>query len=148
MSLQTLPIASLQKISHYLRRQLVIPEREEHPCSEQDLKKLAEMPEPASLDALGDLFRLGSAPNELISTPNLDGRWFISTADPGAVFNRLPLLGLKPGIRLVTYLYRTAQGGLGVTWALPEQLSHTAHLESALQSASDAEHPPTRRVPA
>ena len=103
---------------------------------------MQDIPEPSSLGALGDLFRVGSAPSELVSTPNLEGRWFISTAEPGAVFTRLPGLQLKPGFKLVTYLWRTESSGLGVTWALPEHLSDTARLEEALQSANDAENPP------
>lgn len=142
MSLQKLPIASMQKISRYVRGNLVIPELENNPPAEQTFEDLHDIPEPASLGALGDLFRVGSAPNELISTPNTDGRWFISTAEPGAIFTRLPGLKLKPGFKLVTYLWRNDTNGLGVTWAIPEQLSDTARLEDALQSASDADNPP------
>jgi hypothetical protein len=57
---------------------------------------------------------------------------FISTIDPAAVLHKLPGLQLKPKVRLVTYLQRQPQGGMGVTWALPELMSTTERLEEAL----------------
>lgn len=141
MPLQKFPVASVQKIRQYLRRQLVIPALEDRPATVL-ASVPEEMPEPASLEALGQLFRMGSSQEEALSTPNWDGRWFISTADAGAVFARLPMLNLQPGFRLATYLYRTPTSGVGATWAVPESFSATANLEEALKSAGDAQNPP------
>ncbi|MEO1590306.1 MAG: hypothetical protein AAFU71_03325 [Cyanobacteria bacterium J06632_22] len=141
MSLQKLSIATLQKVQSYIRQSLQIPELESHPRPDAQGDNLDEIPEPSSLDGLGDLFRVGSTPDENVSTPNLDGRWFVSTVDAGRALTRLPIQ-LKPDLRLVTYLYRTEELGEGVTWAIPEQLGTTAELEAALATATDLDNPP------
>ncbi|MEL6246901.1 MAG: hypothetical protein AAFY78_16500 [Cyanobacteria bacterium J06648_16] len=141
MSLQKLSIATLQKVQSHIRQSLRLPELEDQPRPELPTTEEDEVPEPESLDGLGDLFRVGSTPDETLSIPNLDGRWFISTIDAGRAFNRLPI-SLKPDLRLVTYLYRTDEDGGSVTWAIPEQLSATAQLEAALMSTTDSDNPP------
>ena len=141
MSLQKLSIATLQKVQGYVRQSLQLPELEDHPRAEAVSDGLDEIPEPSSLDGLGDLFRVGSTPDESVSIPNVNGRWFVSTVDAGRALTRLPIQ-LKAGLRLVTYLYRTEDVGQGATWAIPEQLSTTAQLEAALSAATDADNPP------
>jgi hypothetical protein len=138
MAVHKFPVASVHKVRHYLRRHLLIPPLEDQPAP----PALEEVPEPVSLDGLGQLFRIGSSQEEAFSTPNREGRWFISTADAGAVFAHLPMLRLKPGFHLVTYLYRTTTSGVGMTWAVPAPFSTTAHLEEALKAAGDAQTPP------
>ncbi|MEO0540702.1 MAG: hypothetical protein AAFZ80_07535 [Cyanobacteria bacterium P01_A01_bin.105] len=141
MSLQKLPIATLQKVQGYVRQSLALPEQEDRPRRELLPDGTDDIPEPSSLDGLGDLFRIGSTPDESVSTPNLEGRWFVSTVDVGRALVRLPIQ-LKPGLRLVTYLCRTAETGEGSIWVIPEHLSATAHLESALSSSTNMDEPP------
>ncbi len=141
MSLQKLSIATLQKVQGYVRQSLQLPELEDQPRTEAVSDGMDEIPEPSSLDGLGDLFRVGSTPDESASTPNVNGRWFLSTADAARALMRLPIQ-LKPNLRLVTYLYRTEDVGEGVTWAVPEHLSSTAQLEAALSAAPDIDNPP------
>lgn len=101
-----------------------------------------EPPEPDCLGDLGSLFSLGGAEEFESQAPNIKGKWFISSMNPGAALMKLPGVGLKPGIRLVTYLHRSGADGVGVTWALPEVMSTTALLEQALDSQCDAQRPP------
>lgn len=142
MSLQKFPVATLQKVSQYIRQNLALPESEQHPLAERSFDDTEDPPEPSSLDALGDLFRFGSMVDENLPAPNQQGRWFISTADPAAALAKLPGLSLRSGLRLVTYLCLQPEGGIGVTWALPEQLSSTANLEKALEGLSGGQTPP------
>ncbi len=142
MALQTFSLDAVQKVSQHLRQKLALPPSEQQPEDGRDLDDDEDLPEPGSLDALGDLFRIGGFADESTPAPNREGRWFISTIDPAAVLHKLPGLSLKPGVRLVTYLQRCSEGGLGVTWALPERLSTTAQLEAALEKTPTGEIPP------
>jgi hypothetical protein len=141
MAIHKLSPQGIQKIQQYLESILVIPDLENHPRHYSLVEVDEEFPEPTSLDALGDLFRAASSPEDVISAPNLEGRWFLSSSNPGAVFAKLPGLQLKPNLRLVTYLLRTEGRGKGQTWAVPEQWGATAELEEALLD-SDYNHPP------
>jgi hypothetical protein len=141
MSLQKFPVASIQKIEGFIKGHLILPAVEHQPKSPAT-SAAEETPEPSSIWALGDLFRTGSSAEELISIPNAEGRWFISTVDVSSVFVRLPGLKLKPNHRLVTYLFRDPKGGMGVTWAVPDHRSDTVNLEAALQAASRRDNPP------
>ncbi|MGD1907135.1 MAG: hypothetical protein ACFB0C_14215 [Leptolyngbyaceae cyanobacterium] len=146
MSLQTFSLDAVQKLNQYVQTQLVLPASEQQPALETRAAMAAEEPpEPSSLDMLGDMFRAGGFEEEDSPAPNTKGRWFISTIDPGAALYKLPGLSLKPGVRLVTYLQRRPDGGLGVTWALPELMSTTTHLEEALEAAGDQPTPPRPR---
>lgn len=145
MSLQTFPLDVLQKVSLHIRSQLVIPASERQPPADSFGATEDDFPEPHSLDTLGDLFRVGGFAEDSLPAPNAEGRWFISTLDPAAALGKLPGLELKPGVRLVTYLQRRPEGGLGVTWALPDLMSTTAHLEAALESAGNGQIPPHPR---
>ncbi len=143
MSLQKFSLEIVLKVRQHLQAQLTLPPSEQHPdqaIAEADLDTNPVVP--TSLDALGDLFRVGSMGDDDTSAPNAEGRWFISTVDPAAAINKLPGLALKSGVRLVTYLQRQSGGGMGVTWALPELLSTTAELEAALENAGDSTIPP------
>ena len=143
MSTQRVPLSTLQKVRQYINQSLVLPESENHPRAWSALEELDDLPNPDSLADLGDLFNLGDTPpDEAVPMPNVRGQWFVSATNPGAVFIKLPGLRLKPGLRLVSYLYRLGADGQGHIWALPEHLSVTAYLEKALQHASGAEQPP------
>lgn len=141
MSTQQLPLAAFQKVKQFIQSGLVIPESENMPRF-RTMAESEDLPEPGSLDALGDLFKFASLPEEATHAPNLEGRWFVSVVNPGALLKRLPGLSLKPGWRLVSYLYRTKTMGTGVTWAVPESQSATAELEKILPNSSDYNHPP------
>ncbi|MGD1941349.1 MAG: hypothetical protein ACFB0G_08540 [Leptolyngbyaceae cyanobacterium] len=143
MALQKFSIVLLQKVRQHVQSQLVLPVSEQNPVADSSEREqaIAEF-EPTSLDALGDLFRVGGFDDEDETAPNTEGRWFISTANPAAAIYKLPGLSLKPKVRLVTYLQRQPKGGMGVTWALPELMSTTAILEDALTSSSSGTIPP------
>jgi hypothetical protein len=141
MALQTFSLEAVQKVSQHLRKKLVLPPSEQQPAADQN-PGAVDFPEPSSLDALGDLFRMGGLAEEAVPAPNNEGRWFISTIDPAAVLHKLPGLQLKPKVRLVTYLQRQPQGGMGVTWALPELMSTTERLEEALAESQNSTAPP------
>lgn len=143
MVLQKFSLDVVHKVQQYIQSQLVLPPSEQHPTTEDSERAIAVAAmEPTSLDALGDLFRVGGFGDGEGSAPNAEGRWFISTVDPAASINKLPGLSLKPGVRLVTYLQRQTNGGMGVTWALPELMSTTVALEAALDSVGDRAIPP------
>lgn len=143
MALQTFPLETLQKVRRYICAQLALPPSEQHPITEEDGSTSATVPD--SLDALGNLFRVGGVTDEAAPAPNTGGQWFLSTIDPAAAVNKLPDLSLKPGIRLVTYLQRRPGSGMGVTWALPTLMSTTTQLESALETAGSGSIPPHPR---
>lgn len=143
MALQKFSLDVVQKVQQHIQSQLTLPPSEQHPATESSARAIAiETMEPSSLDALGDLFRVGGFGDEEGSAPNAEGRWFISTINPAAAVGKLPGLSLKSGVRLVTYLQRQSNGGMGVTWALPELMSTTAELEVALESAGSGAIPP------
>lgn len=143
MALQKFSLEVLQKVQQYIRAQLTLPASEQHPVTDSEELALAvEAMVPASLDALGDLFRVGGFGDDEGAAPNAEGRWFISTVDPAAALSKLPGLTLKEKVRLITYLQRQSTGGMGVTWALPELMSTTAELEAALENAGEGAIPP------
>lgn len=139
MSTQRVPLEVLQKIRQHFKTALIVPESENQP--EMYLGR-DEPPTPESLEELGSLFHFGSSLEEAIQMPNRQGQWFISASNPGTVLMKLPGLKLKPKLRLISYLYRLGEDGSGATWALPEALSTTSHLEKALLSASGYDTPP------
>ncbi|EKV00316.1 hypothetical protein Lepto7375DRAFT_2423 [Leptolyngbya sp. PCC 7375] len=141
MSSQQFPISSVQALRRSLKQQLVLPACEHAPSA-----VVADEPEPDSLATLSNLFRKGGIVHAEGSTPNANGRWFISTADASTALKNLPGIALKPDYCLVTYLYRirranTNHGG-AVTWAMANELSTTSHLEAALVLAGDHNTPP------
>lgn len=132
MSIHKLSLTGLQKVRTHLQTTLVIPSLENQPSTVSLLDMEEEIPEPTSLDSLGDLFRAASDPGDVLSAPNLEGRWFLSAANPAIALRKVPGLQLKENFRLVTYLLRTPNLGQGCTWAVPEFASATAQLEEAL----------------
>lgn len=144
MSFQRYPLATVQKVSQFVRETLVTPTaipQQSNPSGEQFKEDAEEATPPDSLDALGDLFRVGDIPEDNLPAPNAEGRWYISTIDPAEALFKLPGLWIRAGIRLVTYLQCQPDGGLGITWALPELLSTTEHLEEAIVTVNGS-HPP------
>lgn len=142
MPVQKIPLDAVQKIRQHVQNTLVLPESENHPKSWSSYDEMDELPEPSSLGDLGSLFSFGGPAATDAPIPNTEGKWFVSAVDPGAALLKLPGLRLKPQFRLVCYLNRTANEGMGITWAVPEQLSTTAQLEEALEKGCDREHPP------
>ncbi|GAB4145268.1 MAG: hypothetical protein Fur0046_22870 [Cyanobacteria bacterium J069] len=108
---------------------LVLPDAERQA---KLVEALDDLPEPESIDDLSGLFSSGT-PIVTTLSPVLHEQWFISTVNPAAPLIKMPGLWLKPGLRLVSYLYRSEAGGVGVVWAVPEDFSTTAQLEKALQ---------------
>lgn len=145
MALQVFSLEIVQKVRQHIRTQLALPPTEHQPITYNGQADSAVSMEPASLDALGDLFRVGGFTGDDTPAPNEEGRWFVSTIDPAAAIFKLPGLAVKSGVRLVTYLQRRPEGGMGVTWALPELMSTTVHLEAAIESAGNGSIPPHPR---
>ena len=142
MPIQKISLDALQKVRHHIKQSLSLPESEKNPRSPVSFQLEEEPPEPDCLGDLGSLFSFGS-PEEFDSQiPNTNGKWFLSSMNPGAALLKLPGVSVKPGTRLVTYLHRTATDGVGVTWAVPEAMSTTAQLEQAISSDCDLRHPP------
>ena len=112
MALQKFSIVLLKKVRQHVQSQLVLPVSEQNPVADSSEREQASAEfEPTSLDALGDLFRVGGFDDEDETAPNAEGRWFISTANPAAAIYKLPGLSLKPKVRLITYLQRQPKGG-------------------------------------
>lgn len=139
MSIQTVSIEAVQKIRQHLKTILIVPASEN--CPDRYTKQ-DEPPVPKSLEELGSLFHFGSSLEQTHQLPNRQGQWFVSAANPGTALMKLPGLALKPGFRLVSYLYRLDDDGVGVIWAVPEQFSTTAYLEKALMNGDDRNTPP------
>jgi len=142
MSVQKIQLEALQKIRQHIQHGFALPESENHPRSYAASDDQSEVPEPDSLSSLGDLFNFGGSVEESTHAPNQRGKWFISAMNPGAVLLKLPGLKLKPDVKLISYLHRTPDDGVGVVWAVPEALSTTAQLEKALDTSGDRTHPP------
>ncbi|MDI9640714.1 hypothetical protein QPK87_21560 [Kamptonema cortianum] len=144
MSVQAIPLAAVSKIRQYIQTALALPESEAHPQIRSGFETGEEPPEPESLDQLGDLFNVASPLDKDVPAPNLEGRWFVSSVNPGSALIKLPGLRLKSGFRLVSYLYRKPEQGMGTIWAVPEELSTTAELENVLGQANDGMPPHPR----
>lgn len=142
MSIQKFPLASIQKVRQYIQSALALPDSEREPPSTVTFEDSEEMPEPESLDALGDLFKFGGPPGMSDSSASSDGRWFVSAVNPADALIRLPGLSLKPGLRLVGYVYRAERSGRGIVWGVPESVGTTAELEKALDDSLDVTSPP------
>jgi hypothetical protein len=136
MSFQRYPLTAVQKISQLIRDALVLPPDEQQPdqAAGQDSEEDENVPD--SLNALGDLFRVGDMPEDKLPAPNKEGRWFVSTVDPAEAVAKLPGLWARPGIRLVSFLRQDTKGGIGTTVAIPGILSSTEQLELAIQNVT------------
>lgn len=142
MSIQIIPLATVQKLRQHLQTILALPESENFPKPWDTLEENDDLPEPESLDQLGNLFSFAGLSERETPIPNTEGRWFLSVVNPGAALIKLPGLQLKPGWRLVSYLYRQGENGSGAIWAVPEDQSTTADLENALNKSGDEALPP------
>ncbi|MGF1498384.1 MAG: hypothetical protein ACFB8W_16410 [Elainellaceae cyanobacterium] len=142
MTIQKFPVAALRKVRRYINSILAVPESEQQLTSPL-VDDTEDVPEPDSLDALGDVFKFGGfdAPDEGSAIP-AEGCWLISVVNPAEVLVKLPNLQLVPGYRLVSYLFRAPEMGFGVTWAVPEAEGTTDQLEAALLMADGAQRPP------
>ncbi len=141
MSFQRYPLPTVQKLSQLIRDALALPNANYQAGNTEPGDDDGKIPD--SLDALGDLFRIGDDPDDHLVAPNTDGRWFLSTIDPAAALTKLPSLWLCPGTRLVTYLKQDSSGGLGSTVALPGLLSTTECLEAAIETVASPDQTPT-----
>lgn len=142
MPIQKISLEALQKVQQHIKSALSLPESENHPDLLTTFQNGSEPPEPGSLGDLGSLFCLGNLEEFESQAPNTAGKWFISSMNPGASLLKFPGLSLKSGLRLVSYLCRTADAGVGVTWAVPEAMSTTAQLEKALNHGVNVQQPP------
>lgn len=141
MSFQRYPLSTVQKVSQFIRETLVLPSHEQ-PSGSSGMEEDNEDSIPDSLNALGDLFRVGDLPEDNIPAPNAEGRWFVSTIDPAEALVKLPGLWMRPGLRLVTHLRQDTNGGMGSTVALPGLLSTTEYLDEAISNVSAPDQPP------
>ncbi len=121
----------------------MLPPHEQQPSTVDLDEDSEDGPLPDSLNALGDLFRVGDMPEDNVPAPNAEGRWFVSTIDPSEALVKLPGLWMRPGIRMVTYLRQDANGGMGATVALPGLLSTTEYLEEAIAQVTQADQAPS-----
>jgi hypothetical protein len=141
MSIYKFPLKTIQKAQQYIKASLAVHETELPPTDSWD--NLDDLPEPDSVDDLSDLFTWGSTSGlDELAEPTPTTRWFISTVNPAAALLRLPGLKLRPEYKMVSYLYRDDDTGTGVVWAIPEELSITAHLETALVGQHSISHLP------
>lgn len=141
MTINKVSLATVQKVQQLIHQVLVLPDTENCPLPEDQIID-GEMPEPDSLSDLGSLFNMGGIHDDSNPIPNCAGHWYLSSVDPGAILFKVPGLQLKPGITLVSYLYRLDTDGIGSTWAIPQAMSTTAQLEAALATAGDRTQPP------
>lgn len=130
MSIKKYPLQSLQKVRKYIRQTLDLPEIDAE--SESYLSD-DPMSEPDSLDDLSGIFTFGGTPMAEHPPSSVQDEWFVSTVNPGAALLKIPGLQVKPEYRLVSYLYRSQQSGMGAVWAVPTELSNMTQLEQALQ---------------
>lgn len=142
MSIQKFSLETVKKIRQYIQDSLSLEDTERQPKTWAGLENEEELPEPESLDDLSGVFTFGGLSAEDVSMPSLRSSWFISTVNPGAALLKLPGLRLKPEVRLVSYLYRNEQDGVGVVFAVPEKFSTTAQLEKALRKSGGISQPP------
>lgn len=140
MSIQKFPLATIQKIRQYIKSGLVLPESERNGQGKAVVEDV-DLPEPESLDALGDLFGFGGMMEPETTMPST-GEWFVSKINPAAVLLKLPGLSLKPEFRMVSYLYRAEGSGYGKTWAVPEFIAGMAQLEKAIADNERLDQPP------
>jgi len=133
MSIQNFPLTSIQKVRKYIRGSLLLT------ASAKSASAVAltdDIPEPESIDELSGIFTFGAPSPPDTSVSNSVEKWVVSTVNPAAPLLKLPGLKLKPGFRLVSYLYHTAEGGVGVVWAVPEALGTMVQLEASLKGSN------------
>ncbi len=138
MATQIIPLTSLRKMRSHIRGVLTLPALENSPN-----EALTADTAPATL---GELVNMFQAPTALESgsedAPNVEGRWYVSSINPGDALLQLKGLTVKSGWRLVPYLLRTPDGGVGHICAVPEDSSTTTALVSALPEDGEWHYPP------
>lgn len=143
MTIQTVSIEALQKVRQYISNGLALPDVDSFSPHLNELDTFADIPEPDSLDALGGVFNMGGlADFEPDSGEQGSDSWTISMVNPGDVLHKLPSLNLKPGFRLVAFVFQGDPEGKGIVWAVPEDYCTTDYLDDALASAAGIDHPP------
>ncbi len=140
MSIQKFPIATVNKVRQYIQNALLLTDVEQQSQIWANLGDTEEPPEPVSLDDLSGLFQFGGLIPEEIVLPT--GQWVISAVNPGDAIVKLPGLWLKPGFRLVSFMYREEGTGKGAVFAVPESYSTIARLEQAIAKSQDISRPP------
>ncbi|MBW4516414.1 MAG: hypothetical protein KME11_14485 [Timaviella obliquedivisa GSE-PSE-MK23-08B] len=138
MSIQKLPLAALQQVRQYIKSTITLTDVDQKFQDWAMLDDFDDLPEPASVDNLSSIFAFGSLSPEQL---HCHGSWVVSTVNPGAALVKLPGISLKPGMRLVGYVYQFKDDGLGAVWAVPKQFSTTFALENAIAS-KEASQPP------
>lgn len=142
MATQKIPLNSLRQIRQHIRKTFTLPQLESSPCVEMEKVPASVMATPKTLDDLGNIFRVPGHSEGSDVDPNVEGRWFVSSINPGDALLQLKGLKVKSGFRLVPYLVRTSSGGVGHICALPEERSTTEFLESALPEGTEWHYPP------
>lgn len=143
MTIQTVSIDALQKVRQYVNRSLMLPDVDSFSPHLDPFDAFADIPEPDSLDALGGVFNMGGIFDlQADEGEQSRGGWSISMVNPGDVLYKLPSLNLKPGLRLVGFVFQGNPDGKGIVWAVPEDYCTTDYLEDALESAQGIDHPP------
>ncbi|PSB17638.1 hypothetical protein C7B76_09470 [filamentous cyanobacterium CCP2] len=142
MTIQKFPLETLKKVRQYIQGTLVLSDAKTQPQSWAELDEENELPEPESLDDLSGVFAFGGLSEEELSGSTQRDRWFVSTVNPADSLLKLPGLSLNPAFRLVSYLYRAGEDGVGLVVAVPERYSTMVHLEKSLQTCGDISQPP------
>jgi hypothetical protein len=138
MSIQKLPLAALQQVRQYIKSTITLTEVDQKFQDWAMLDDFEDLPEPVSVDNLSSIFAFGSLSTE---PTHLCSSWVVSTVNPGAALVKLPGVSLKPGMRMVGYVYQVKDDGAGAVWAVPDLLSTTFALEKAIAS-EEVSRPP------
>lgn len=137
MSIQKLPLAALQQVRQYIKSTITLTDGDQKFQDWAILDNFEDLPEPASIDNLSSIFAFGSLSTEQTHY----GCWIVSTVNPGAALVRLPGVSLKSDTRIVGYVYRAKDDGVGAVWAVPDQLSTTFILENAIATSEASQQP-------
>jgi hypothetical protein len=147
MSIQRVPLAAIQHVRQHIQSAIAVDSAKQSQIWSA-IEETDEIPEPTSIDDLSGIFAFGRLSQEEIAAPHLQTSWSISMINPGAALLKLPGIQLKPEWRLVGYLYRDQnrkdgeESGVGLVFAVPEELATTARLEAALPASKTLQQPP------
>lgn len=141
MTIQRFSLAAVQRIQQHIQNTIVV-DADKQSQAWAKLDDTDDIPEPESLDDLSSVFMFGGLSPEEITAPKSRAHWTLSTVNPGAALLNLPGLNLKSAWRLVSFLYRNGDNGIGLVTALPEEMATTALLEQALATSGDLKQPP------
>lgn len=139
MAIQKFTLDAIQKLRNAVQAELAIAEPKDQVSLWSDAE--INVPEPESLDDLSDIFAFGGRSEAEQTELVTQNQWSVSTFNPASVLLKLPGLWVKPDYRLVGFLYRAAPNGAGIIFALPAELSTTAHLQKALAQATVSKPP-------